>query len=173
MSQTVDDMHFWQTLALWAALERAYGFVSSAAGLSATGQPEEVKWWIGRARPLRVPDSLSNPVKFSIFKNTFWSWWISLQPSWQKGLSGVLSWEVKGDWGQLVSPGCNGILTVIACLNWWHHKSQQHSSEGEDLSEDVDKAPSWEDAIQDVCWVISELLNCATSTSHGAPGSKR
>ncbi|KAE9389152.1 hypothetical protein BT96DRAFT_779507, partial [Gymnopus androsaceus JB14] len=47
-------------------------------------------------------------------------WWKTLNPPWcQTGPTGEFLQSGEDDWGFLNASGCNGLLSVLACMNWW------------------------------------------------------
>jgi hypothetical protein len=82
----------------------------------------------------------------------WWDWWTSLAPAWRKKdeTGHPTIGEEKGDWGSLVHPGANGMLTVLLPLTWW-----RLGEEGNVASD------GWVAAVRDVLWVLQGLLSAA------------
>jgi hypothetical protein len=82
----------------------------------------------------------------------WWDWWNSLAPTWRKKdeAGRPTIGQETGDWGVLVHPGANGILTVLLPLVWWRL--------GEEASVASD---GWTAAVRDVSWVLQGLLSAA------------
>ncbi|KAJ7457582.1 hypothetical protein B0H11DRAFT_1738353, partial [Mycena galericulata] len=133
-------------LEAYIALEQGYGFESEGR-LSPRGRPAQVSEWIrdGRGRNKSV---LAIP-KMEVFEAKWWDWWAGMQPAWRRrDATGkpVRSEEYGQDWGGLVAPGPNGLLSVVAALYWW---ACARKSEG------------WYAAVADTLWVL-EGLNAAS-----------
>lgn len=120
------------------------------ATFAATGRPEQIAWWLKRARKVDPPieeDEIED------FGEQWWVWWKALQPKWREtdSVAGPLTPKHQrghGDWGTLDATGVNGFLSVIAALGWW----------GE-----MEKGVIWLAAVEDVCWALKSI----------AKGSKR
>ncbi|KAJ7731015.1 hypothetical protein B0H16DRAFT_1270760, partial [Mycena metata] len=112
-----------ELLGAWVALERKYGFAvgSSNSGFSRVARPQEVTDWIrdGRGRAVEIR-AISN---VETFERTWWAWWTALQPAWRTPAQGQLSPPAAEtgttEWGKLIVPGQNGLLSVVAALYWW------------------------------------------------------
>ncbi|KII83430.1 hypothetical protein PLICRDRAFT_84804, partial [Plicaturopsis crispa FD-325 SS-3] len=136
-------------LASWSTLEKGYRFRSPKTGLSARGRPNEVQFWVSRARP--VEDKHSNqwqPVvkDGASLEASFWKWWTAINPPWRKKDSdGRFKQEGSGTWDALVAPGKNGFLSVLVCLKWWHTALAGGNTAG------------WDAALRDVAWVLASM----------------
>ncbi|KAJ7631950.1 hypothetical protein DFH06DRAFT_1004635 [Mycena polygramma] len=137
----------------WTLLEAAYGFQSSAATLPATPglRPSEVAQWIKHGRSITRPTEVED---HDMLVEKWWEWWSDVNPDWREkdGQGRPVIGEQSGDWGTLVHPGANGILTALLLLVWWR--------EGET------GAPTelWLAAVRDVGWVLTGLLSAARTT---------
>ncbi|KAJ3765050.1 hypothetical protein EV361DRAFT_803047 [Lentinula raphanica] len=154
MADLASDSLWVKTIKAWTDLERNHEF-SNPTGSSATfrnanaGRPDAVSWWFRNRKPVtRVPpDNIFGQV--SDFSAQWWKWWSVINPTWRErdNTTGrlVINENDDGDWSMLIRPGQCGILTVLLCLFWW----RQHLT-----------APSedWNAALQDVSWVIDELI---------------
>ncbi|KAJ7017138.1 hypothetical protein C8F04DRAFT_907552, partial [Mycena alexandri] len=114
--------HYEEVLDAWLGLERKYGFTagSSNSSFSRVARPQEVTDWIrdGRGRSVGIR-AIAN---LEAFEKTWWAWWTALQPAWRKPAQGQLSPPAAPgmmDWGKLIVPGQNGLLSVVAALYWW------------------------------------------------------
>ena len=141
----------WENLLVkYVDLEARSGFASPRGikhALTSNKRPAEVEWWIGRARK-------SQPVIEDVpkFAESFWAWWKGLQPMWRdvSQTSGILTsvhQQGDGDWVELQKPGQNGFLTVMSLLCWW---GQVSCTEAEMVE--------WRAAIEDVDWVLAQIL---------------
>ncbi|KAJ7650268.1 hypothetical protein FB45DRAFT_732160 [Roridomyces roridus] len=115
-------------LQAFVSLEAAYGFnrppVTDANGrkkkessLPPDDRPPQVAQWIKVARK-------TTPVikDVALFQSQWRAWWDGLQPEWRgNSANGESGWsdKTKADWGVLVVPGINGLLSVVSTLYWW------------------------------------------------------
>ncbi|KAJ6447498.1 hypothetical protein C8R47DRAFT_919700, partial [Mycena vitilis] len=134
-------------MSAWTQLEEAYAFESSAATIPATPglRPSEVAQWIKHKR------SVTREVKVESqdeLVDKWWEWYNFLSPSWRKkddrGRPMIVD-GASGDWGSLVHPGANGILTVLLPLVWWRQGEEGLPSE------------DWLAAVRDVAWALKDL----------------
>ena len=79
------------------------------------------------------------------------TWWISLQPAWQKIQPGQTS-RVGGNWECLYQPGINGLLNIIVLAHWWARILEERDGA-------VDDRYSW--FISDFTWVLTQLTLAA------------
>lgn len=49
----------------------------------------------------------------------WWSWWVSLQPSWREGETLCNGIPMDMEWSQLMEGGPLGIALIIMMLAWW------------------------------------------------------
>ncbi|KAJ7825747.1 hypothetical protein B0H14DRAFT_2164473, partial [Mycena olivaceomarginata] len=125
----------------WTQLEKVYAFQTSVSRLRSG------KATTTYLHPLMQSANLPSPGKVrpeeKLVKD-WWKWWGCLAPAWRdKDENGVLkTGETKGEWGPLVHPGANGMLTVLLPLVWW--------KEGEPADMESE---SWLAAVCDVLWV--------------------
>ncbi|KAJ7794250.1 hypothetical protein B0H14DRAFT_2191978, partial [Mycena olivaceomarginata] len=132
----------------WWALEHATGFYDKTLPtLPARGQPDDVSWWVQRARKdCRIPRE--------DFYDKVVSWWNYVNPAWRKeGLGSAVDFEENtlkkeggGSYEELVS-GLNGRTSVVAFLWWWYR-----------LAGVADGTLRWTKLVEDVTWVLSEKL---------------
>jgi hypothetical protein len=116
-------------------------------GLPSTHRPEQIAIWNQNRRPLapnRQP-SIKDP---QAFINAFWKWWDAINPSWRVREDGRLRIGGSGCWSSLCKPGQNGFLSVLQVLKWWRELLDTAS-----LS-----VQEWEAALEDVVWVLHEVL---------------
>ncbi|KAJ7093635.1 hypothetical protein C8R43DRAFT_908060 [Mycena crocata] len=135
-----------ELLRAFAKLEESTGFAGSKV-LSTAKRPTEVKGWVKDARRT-TPWPIAN---LGTFTKSWWAWWSALQPAWRGGCRGqgeagkVV--PAGADWGKLVVPGRNGLLTVVATVYWWGCKERENGSCSEE----------WHEAVGDVLWVLRSL----------------
>ncbi|KAE9389133.1 hypothetical protein BT96DRAFT_740331, partial [Gymnopus androsaceus JB14] len=73
------------------------------------------------------------------------NWWKLLNPTWRQACpSGEFLQSGEGDWGVLDVSGRNGLLSVLACMRWWHDLG----------AEDMNSNPQWIYISKDVSWVV-------------------
>ena len=143
-----------QAFRQYIELERRNGFSIGGpqAGFKKQGRPDEVDWWVGRAR-MRSPE-IKN---VSSFEAKWWTWWKLLQPGWHgvTDVEGPLGPthrnQATGEdgWSVMDKHGQNAFLTVLAMLVWWESGL---SGNGQDDS-------SWLSAVEDVSWVMSQVMD--------------
>ncbi|KAG1786743.1 uncharacterized protein HD556DRAFT_1449401 [Suillus plorans] len=146
-------------------LEDASSFENEKAALGCEHHPVEVHWWISRGckgKPT-IPD-------LNTFISQWWSWWLTLQPEWRKCQAPTLSTRAilprtdDGSWDSLNKLGANGMLSVVATLKWW-----ADSADGKGY-----KDLRWEDALDDVMWVLDQLIAIrAMLKSMASSGNKK
>jgi hypothetical protein len=122
--------------------------------LSPKGRPRAVAWWIQRARKGTPPIT-----GVEEFAEQWHEWWRVLNPEWRVGDKGKMCWEGGSDWGVLKVSGVNGLLSVLMCLRWW--KGALTAGAGDS---------GWRDAVDDVTWVLQQLMDAGTSGSASASG---
>ncbi|KAJ6475838.1 hypothetical protein C8R47DRAFT_927877, partial [Mycena vitilis] len=82
--------------------------------------------------------------KQEVLVKKWWEWYCSLSPSWRKKDDAgrpMIEEGASSDWGSLVHPGANGMLTVLLPLVWWRQGEEGPASE------------DWLAAVRDVAWV--------------------
>ncbi|KAJ6503159.1 hypothetical protein C8R47DRAFT_968874 [Mycena vitilis] len=135
----------------WVELERSYSFAFGTATLKATHRPAEVKKWIADARGKTL--AVVPITNMGKFVESWWKWWTVLQPSWRGSArgqrEGLPAAAPDADWSQLVVPGQNGLLTVMATLYWWGC-----AEKGTGMAE---RSQGWEEAARDVLSVLNGL----------------
>ncbi|KIY53323.1 hypothetical protein FISHEDRAFT_13679, partial [Fistulina hepatica ATCC 64428] len=134
----------WKTLISdWLKYEEKLDFASSARKLDLTSRPPAVHWWIQRGRCTAAP-----PPKITGDHDKFGAavikWWNALNPSWRvrDAASGTLiQTGIPDGWDSLDCGGPNGLLSVLACLAWWHDLNGGNAT------------PQWVKIVEDVHWV--------------------
>lgn len=128
---------------LWEAFEVQNG-AANVGRIGATRRPTCVADWIQRARAPAYRPSITNFKKFS---SDFFAWWAAIQPDWRRdGDSALL--RQSGDMSDISRSGVNGLLSVLAALFFW----------GTALGENREVDGDWKAAVEDVDWVLRELL---------------
>ena len=145
---------FTQAIRQYIELERRHGFGIGGphAGFKKQKRPAEVDWWVGRART-KSPE-IKNA---SSFGAGWWAWWKLLQPGWRlvADVDGPLGpthrEQAKGEegWSVMDKHGQNAFLTVLATLVWWESGLPGNGQDN----------PSWLAAVEDVGWVMSEVVD--------------
>jgi hypothetical protein len=77
----------------------------------------------------------------------FWKWWDEINPPWHIRVNSHPRIGGTGPWDDLHKPGQNGFLSVLQVLCWWQGLLGVEGSE------------EWNSAVQDVLWVLTEVLN--------------
>lgn len=77
------------------------------------------------------------------------AWWSAAQPKWRDTSDWPFAQEGADgrDWGSLADGGKDGLFLALVSLGWWV------------LARDPSKDSKVEKAIEDVTWVISELVS--------------
>lgn len=140
-------------------LEFVYGFASSKKRISTANRPPEVGVWIrsgrGRSGNMTIP-----PTDVDDFARNWWAWWNALQPVWrdldQDGKPNKALAAESQDWGCLLVPGANGLLTVVVSLYWWGCAVAKIEGPGSS-----DKIQDWNAAVEDCAWVLQHLISAA------------
>lgn len=144
--QSVDFGHGWSRLVVaWFKFEEKHAFDSKGPRLDATHRPRAIAGWIQHTRKNYKPD-LSVMLKFEV---DIWRWWNHLQPSWRIVDSKSTPRTVEGGWAVIDKHGANGLYSVMGALYLWHSFREKGSLD------------SWASAVDDVHWVLSQLLECA------------
>jgi hypothetical protein len=77
-----------------------------------------------------------------------------MQPTWHEGESLVRTLPTDADWEPILHGGSNGLSMVVMALSWWVHAMGLNGQQNLKLSA----------AINDVKWVLSELVMLLTSS---------
>ncbi|KIY60994.1 hypothetical protein CYLTODRAFT_460228 [Cylindrobasidium torrendii FP15055 ss-10] len=94
------------------------------------------------------------PTTDSLVRDEFWSWWRWLQPEWRETPPATypLTKEdrelAEDDWEGVDASGNNGIINVMAYLLFWGMRVVQTGAGRQE----------WIDALCDVEWVLSKML---------------
>ncbi|KIY64697.1 hypothetical protein CYLTODRAFT_413146 [Cylindrobasidium torrendii FP15055 ss-10] len=127
-------------------------------------RPEVVTKWTAARRPHYADGVLPKtmPATFQLVEDAFWVWWRFLQPQWRNTCSsnrkGDISKNpltsrdrqgVEDTWDRLDVSGPLGFMNIIAYLCMWGKKVKKEQA-GED---------GWNDAIQDVAWVLDNMTS--------------
>ncbi|KAI0323656.1 hypothetical protein GY45DRAFT_1226980, partial [Cubamyces sp. BRFM 1775] len=123
----------------WTVIERQHGWKTSTKGLGTEHRPPEVSHWL---RVLRRNLHCSPPIASeSAYSAAWWCWWSGLQPSWRMPNGGGRPVACgDGAWGDLRSPGKNGLLMVLLSLVWWRDTATDATMQ------------DWSAAAADVRW---------------------
>jgi len=146
MMQSQDFGPSWKSLVVaWFKYEEKHAFDTKGPRLDLKHRPEVIKRWIQFARKNINPNSR----EMANFEVDFWRWWNYLQPSWRDVDSKSTPRVVEGTWDVIDKHGVNGLYSVIGALHLW----RSHGDEG--------SLALWTCAVEDVCWVLSTLLESA------------
>lgn len=127
-------------------------------GLPSTHRPEQIAIWIQNRHCL--PSHRQIIIKdLGIFVAAFWKWWDAINPPWRIRVDGRLKVGGAGSWASLHKPGQNGFLSVLQCLSWWRGLLDAG-------------AEDWDSAVEDVVWVLKEVLNSLINSSSKCIGKR-
>ncbi|KAJ7665348.1 hypothetical protein DFH06DRAFT_985513 [Mycena polygramma] len=151
-------------LEVWTSLERAFKYEKSSGKVpwnaKTASRPVSLEKWVRVGRGLRGtmgkgegPD-IGN---VQAFEQGWWQWWAGVQPGWREKDVGRVDRFIRGGypaptgetWNALRHPGPNGALSFVATLYWW----------GKAVWESGASRDSWSEAVQEVRWVLSGLLD--------------
>ncbi len=98
------------------------------------------------------------------FAEQWWNWWRACNPSWRvTGNSNTLLRECNGTLDGATATGVNGLLSVLATLWWWRAKTPDSNTAIND----------WDDAMDDVLWVLEHTSLDDGANSGEEPSPKR
>lgn len=123
-----------------------------STGLLSAHRPEQISLWNRNRRPL-VANCQSAIKNLDAFIGAFWKWWDGINPSWCICIDGHLKIGGTGPWESLHKPGQNRFLSVLQTLSWWRGLLG------------VDGTDDWHSAVEDVAWVLKEILNSQTNAN--------
>ncbi|KAJ7780681.1 hypothetical protein DFH07DRAFT_729548, partial [Mycena maculata] len=85
----------------------------------------------------------------------WWKWWAAMQPEEREMIDGMLTCPAEADWSHLSTlHGKDGLVKVVRSVFWWGKYVH------EELTDPLDTL-AWEDAVQDVSYVLTELTQPA------------
>ncbi|KAJ7061134.1 hypothetical protein C8F01DRAFT_987627 [Mycena amicta] len=133
-------------------LESGYNWETSAKGLLTAFRPKQIGEWVNSGRKADV--KYRNVGNEATFGGNWWTWWVTMQPAWRELVDGTPKREMDegANWGGMVVPGKNGMLSVIAGLYWWGYSMRRQC---------VRLWARWKDAVRDVVWVLERLTDVA------------
>lgn len=140
----------------WVTNEGKREYEDKKATLPIRHRPAEVKAWQGnRSRAVSL-----SPDRLDPFGSEWWMWWRALQPGWRNleegdgALGDQYRQEVLGDLSGLDKTGKNGLLLVVSTLGWWGSGLKREGVWDEGGTGLV----RWQEAVDDVLWVLEGLL---------------
>ncbi|KAL0565385.1 SERTA domain-containing protein 3 [Marasmius crinis-equi] len=145
----------------WMEFEVRSGFEGTKK-LSTTSRPPWVTEWIQRGRS----PSYLKP-KHNVYKHMekWWSWWEELQPQWRgfndrKRPDLPEDYPDSGSWEDLRVGGSNGLTSVLAALAYAAVLLSQlpKSATGREKEQQKDAMKGWDEAVDDVGYVLQCLL---------------
>ncbi|KAJ7717952.1 hypothetical protein B0H16DRAFT_1740264 [Mycena metata] len=149
--------------------ECAWGFDEGTFQMGRVKRPVEFGMWLQRGRKWYLPPTISvvgtRDDKES-FAGRWWTWYTSLQPPERVMLGTTLSRPEKADWSNMAAMHrTNGLLQVMAALSWW----------GEKLVKERDgpEWPDWVAAVEDMTWVLEELVDSGEIEAAKEGGKKK
>ncbi|KAF8182178.1 hypothetical protein K438DRAFT_1564011 [Mycena galopus ATCC 62051] len=135
--------------------EGEWGFENGTATCATKAHPAQVGAWIAHGRKWNAPPCLGDmgtQETEDSWVGRWWSWWMSLQLE-ERGEEMLRTETV--DWsGLFMMYGKNGLLQVMATLSWWGGAIHRRGG----AAENVDNIQLWVAALDDVTWVLGEIL---------------
>ena len=136
-----------------------FGVGVARAGFKNDKRPDEVAWWIARGHKVTPKIPLQ---KLPAFEKAWWAWWKGLQPivcgatQVEGFLNATHHGHLHGEdgWACLHRHGQNGWYTVLTTVVWW----------ATTLGEDRSSHARWVAAVEDVNWVLSQVLSSLDSS---------
>jgi len=131
--------------------------------LTTESRPEQIAWWfqIGRRSFVRKKfPVIDDP---DAYGKQWVEWWKKVQPDWRD----VEDWPDQPfdvgekDWGSLPNGGKDGLFVAMVSLGWWILAQDPASSLSKFLI----------DAIEDVTWVVNQLITSLSATLDSPPPS--
>ncbi|KAF7373976.1 hypothetical protein MSAN_00610300 [Mycena sanguinolenta] len=164
----------------WAGCVQKYfdfesecGYTDGTWRMATKSRPHQVGGWITRGRkwtlPPCLPETLGTADDTNSWVGGWWAWWKSLQPNDRIAEEGGgLSRPATAYWKEVAKMyGKNGLLQVMATLVWW----------GEAAWREREGEPSvwnrWLLAVEDVKWVIEQVLESGDIERDESSGKKR
>ncbi|KAI0037316.1 hypothetical protein FA95DRAFT_1466964, partial [Auriscalpium vulgare] len=139
----------------WSVME-AHLNVPANVQLSTKDRPTQVKFWTNRGRNVDKPPTVGKGKEFA----ALWrAWWIGMQPE-QQGVTWPLARPTvvpTEGWDELLKGGNNGFVIILFTLSWWCGAAKTDAEQNE-----------WASAIEDVEWVLTQLVALAGSKKHAA-----
>ncbi|KAJ7702937.1 hypothetical protein B0H16DRAFT_1748003 [Mycena metata] len=149
--------------------ERAWGFDEGTFQMGRVKRPVEFGMWLQRGRKWYLPPTISvvgTRDDEESFAGRWWTWYTSLQPPERVMLGTTLSRPEKADWSNMAAMhGTNGLLQVMAALSWWGEKLVK--------KRDGPEWPDWVAAVEDMTWVLEELVDSGEIEAAKEGGKKK
>ncbi|KAJ7028994.1 hypothetical protein C8F04DRAFT_1265389 [Mycena alexandri] len=149
--------------------ERAWDFDEGTFQMGKVKRPVEFGMWLQRGRKWYLPPAIlvvGTRDDEESFAGRWWNWYISLQPAERVLLGTTLSRPEKADWSNMAAMhGTNGLLQVIAALSWWGEKLLKRW--------DGPEWPDWIAAVEDMTWVLEELVDSGEIEAAKEGGKKK
>ncbi|KAJ7040783.1 hypothetical protein C8F04DRAFT_1309654 [Mycena alexandri] len=128
--------------------EGAWGFEEGSCQMARAKRPAEVGMWLQRGRKWYLPPSISLVGTRDDHESFAGRWW---------------TWPESADWsGMAAMHGTNGLLQVMGALSWWGDKKRDGPEWGE-----------WIAAVEDITWVLDELMDSGEIGLAPKAGTKR
>ncbi|KAI0055050.1 hypothetical protein BV25DRAFT_1843233 [Artomyces pyxidatus] len=149
----------WDTcVELYFRFEKKHGYQDNGVRLgngTRAPRPSAIAYWIKRGRPFQHIN-----IDLPTIGRDFWAWIHGLVPASQVAPDGRLVRTAGGNWDELVRPGINGCLSIVALLAWW-------GSELAGMTEYPRSArDAYEGALEDIIWVL-ELIGAPAFSVRG------
>ncbi|KAJ7047954.1 hypothetical protein C8F04DRAFT_885131, partial [Mycena alexandri] len=101
-------------------------------------RPKAVGDWVARARNYTPTVTSGDDLG-----EQWWIWWTDINPEW-RGEERPMRRDAGKPWKSMDYCGQNGFLNVLMVLKWWRDAMEESS-------------PDWEDAVDDVIWVLQQM----------------
>ena len=104
------------------------------------------------------PEHLPFVLDVKTYRESWVLWWTACQPSWRTENGWPFSREIdEVDWGKLCAQGQNRLFLVVMSTAWWATSIK---------STDTDEQGAFNEAVDDVRWVIKQVLKLSPSNSN-------
>jgi hypothetical protein len=153
--------------------EAKWGFAEGTWQMGSAHRPPQVATWLSRRKWTMGPtigSDIGTRATPELWVGRWWRWWESLQP-----VDRVLFLDDKmqrpetADWSEMATMhGNNGLLQVIATLFWWGERV-----EGRRRPRDPEQWNDFMEAVDDVTWVLDQLLESGDIGRSVIPGLLR
>ncbi|KAJ7078271.1 hypothetical protein B0H15DRAFT_789080 [Mycena belliarum] len=139
----------------WLDLEAACDYNDDGGKLDTMHRPPEVHEFIKHGRKWWAPPAIQNVGRVgekNSYADRWWLWWRHLQPKERLWVGGMLTTPTEMTWTPKLTTmhGRVGFMQVLASLLWW--------GLAEAKAGDVGRASGWEDAVEDVAFLLQRLV---------------
>ena len=125
-------------------------------------RPAEILTWM-RVGRLYDPGHLLFVLDVKTYHESWVLWWTACQLSWRTENGWPFSREIdKADWGKLCARGQNRLFLVVMSTAWWAISIK---------STNTDEQGAFNEAVDNVQWVIKQVLKLSPSNSDATEDS--